>query len=103
MKWFWRVSLAKSEKKEAKVTILMCSHTFSIGLVLSLNNSQNSEMIFYEVEILKTIIIIEGRNLGNCSPCTTLSAIFIKNLWFQIYKWFCLKNTHLFYQCGNWP
>jgi hypothetical protein len=47
---------------------------------LSLNNSQNSEMIFYEVEILKTIIIIEGRNLGNFSPCTTLSAMFIKNL-----------------------
>jgi hypothetical protein len=60
MKSFCRVSLAKSEKKEEKITILMYSHTFAIGLIFSLSNLQNSEMVFYEVEILKTIIIIVG-------------------------------------------
>jgi len=78
MKWFCRVSLAKSEKREAKITILMYSNTFAIGLILSLSNPQNNEMIFYEVEILKTIIIIVSWNLGNFSPCMTLSIMFIK-------------------------
>jgi hypothetical protein len=83
MKWFCRVSLPKSEKREAKVTILMYSHTFAIGLILSLSNPQNNEMIFYEVEILKTIIVIVSWNLGDFSPCMTLSIMFIKNLRFS--------------------
>jgi hypothetical protein len=103
MKWFCKVSLAKSEKREAKVTILIYNHTFAIGLILSLGNPQNSEMIFYEVEILKTIMIIVGWNLGNFNPPMTLSIMLIKKS--KIFKFisdFFIKTYSLCW-CGNWP